>query len=1369
MTSANEEIESSMALIPKAANSGPSSTPEQELAMLRQQVVELRQQQAATVNVLRLIASGRAHGLETVLDQISETARHLFDASDVRIRRLDGNILRLAGKAGGEDLSIRSEIMLGDTSISGRLALGRQSIHIPDLSAVVDEYPEAASILELSDIRSIVGAPLQTDEAVIGIIMIRRSGVRPFSEAQVALVQTFADQAVIAIENARLFEKLVESNKDLTESLEQQTATSEVLRVIASTPTNLRSVLEAVADNAMRLCDAEDAIILRRDGDQLRTVAHVGSIQLGFTVRPLSRERTYGQAILERRTIQVEDLQAAPLVRNPDTGDVRGREAGIRTVLATPLLHQEVAIGVIFIRRTEVLPFTQKQIALLETFADQAVIAIENARLFQDLDERNRELTDSLARETEALKQQTAMSEVLRVIARSPTNLQAVLDTLAESATTLCDGVDTVIRRIEGDQLPMVAHYGPIPGATDLGLTRGTIVGRACIEGRTIQVADMRAISDEDYFDTLHPQEWRAIAATPLMSQGEAIGVLALRRYDPGELTPRQISLLETFADQAVIAIENARLFQELDDRNRQLTQALARETEALKQQTATSDVLRVIASSPTDLRGVLQTLVENAASLCGTEDASVRRLDGNVLKLMAVVGTQEGVRSEDVPISSDWIAGRAVLERRTIHVPDLLGDSGADFPGAQARLVPTGLRAMVSTPLLREGVPIGVFIVRRYRDEPFTPSQISLLETFADQAVIAIENARLFGELEERNRDLVEALEQQTATGDVLRAISSSPSDMSPVFETILENAGRLCEADLDLLYLFDQEQTTWDLVAQHGVPSEWLETHRRLVRPAPTTGLGRMLLGRETIHIPDLTDDPAYKSGDPLRVDTVKVLGARTWLGVPLLKGAEILGAIVIYRRETRPFAERQIQLVETFADQAVIAIENTRLFGELQERTRELAQSVEELQALGAVSQAVSSTLDLQKVLTTVLEHALDLSGMDGGAVFEFDELTGEFHDRATIGLGEGVVRGPLREAPLHIGEGMLGRAVQERRPLQVPDIQEEGAYFGRMHETLIQAGYRAMLAVPLLREDEVIGGLVVRRGTPGEVPQRTIELLQTFATQSALAIQNARLFNELAEKSQQLEVASQHKSQFLANMSHELRTPLNAILGYTELILDEIYGDVPPKIAETLDRVQQSGRHLLGLINDVLDLSKMEAGQLVLAPQEYTLTEVIQTVCTAVESLASEKDIGLRTEIEPDLPMGYGDDRRLVQVILNLVGNAIKFTDRGEVVISATTDDGRQTTDDSTDVAERFVIAVRDTGPGISPEQQERIFEEFQQADASSTREKGGTGLGLSIAKRIVELHGGRIWVESEEGQGSTFAFEIPVRIDGARGV
>jgi signal transduction histidine kinase len=343
--------------------------------------------------------------------------------------------------------------------------------------------------------------------------------------------------------------------------------------------------------------------------------------------------------------------------------------------------------------------------------------------------------------------------------------------------------------------------------------------------------------------------------------------------------------------------------------------------------------------------------------------------------------------------------------------------------------------------------------------------------------------------------------------------------------------------------------------------------------------------------------------------------------------------------------------------------------------------------------------------------------------------------------------------IRERDIRIGDPGIGQAAAERAPVQIPDLRNEPP---ELLEVLVRAGFRALLMVPLLGANRIVGALVVRRRAPGEFAQSTIDLLETFADQSVLAIQNARLFRELEEKGRELEMASKHKSQFLANMSHELRTPLNAILGYSELILDSIYGEMPEKARAVLERLQANGRHLLGLINDVLDLSKIEAGQLTLSLDDYSLSDVVHGVVSAVEPLAAEKRLAFKAEVAPDLPTGHGDGRRLSQVLLNLVGNAIKFTDKGEVAIRAS----------ATNRA--FTVAVCDTGPGIAAADQAKIFGEFQQADSSITRKKGGTGLGLSIAKRIIEMHGGRIWVESQPGKGLTFYFTLPVRVEAQAG-
>jgi signal transduction histidine kinase len=597
---------------------------------------------------------------------------------------------------------------------------------------------------------------------------------------------------------------------------------------------------------------------------------------------------------------------------------------------------------------------------------------------------------------------------------------------------------------------------------------------------------------------------------------------------------------------------------------------------------------------------------------------------------------------------------------------------------------------------------------------------------------------------VEERTHELTEALEQQTATAEILRVISSSPTDLQPVLDSIAKSAAQLCDGWV-AVYRYDGQ--VLDIVAGHNLrPEIWAAVHQ--THPAPPTrahAAGRAVLDGVLVHVPDVATDPEYD------YKPASATGMRSIVSVPMLRDGKAVGTINVGRGEPRAFSEREIELLKTFADQAVIAIENVRLFQELQSRTQELAQSVEQLRSLSEVSQAVNSTLDVQEVLSTIVKHAMQLSAADGGAIFEADEGGRQFHLRATYGLPPELVEA-IRAQPLQAGEGATGRAAVLRASVQIPDLRADLDVTGRLQRLSEEAGFRALLAVPLLREDRVLGSLSVSRKHAGEFSAEVVDLLQTFAAQSTLAMQNARLFREIAQKSHELEIASQHKSQFLANMSHELRTPLNAILGYTELIVDGIYGEVPGKLAEILERVQGSGRHLLGLINDVLDLSKIEAGQLTLAANDYSFHDIVQTVIAGVESLAAEKRLKLNTSLASDLPVGRGDERRIMQVMMNLVGNAIKFTDAGEVTVRVGAPNGT------------FIASVTDTGPGIPAEEQQRIFEEFQQVDSSSTRRKGGTGLGLAIAKRIVELHGGRIWVESIVGKGSTFSFSLPVRVE-----
>jgi signal transduction histidine kinase len=515
--------------------------------------------------------------------------------------------------------------------------------------------------------------------------------------------------------------------------------------------------------------------------------------------------------------------------------------------------------------------------------------------------------------------------------------------------------------------------------------------------------------------------------------------------------------------------------------------------------------------------------------------------------------------------------------------------------------------------------------------------------------------------------------------------------------------------------------------------------------LRPGRGSAVGRVALEHRTVHILDASEDPAFHEVSEAR----RIAGARTLMGIPMLRGDMLIGAIIIWRTEVRPFTDKQIELVTTFADQAVIAIENVRLFTELQERTRELARSVEELKALGEIGQAVSSTLDLETVLTTIAARADQLSGTDGAAIYEFDEAIGTFHLRVALKLEEELLS-VLRARPTPLGEGVVGRVGLAREPVQIPDISQDEAYQGPLREVALRAGNRALLAVPLLREDRLVGALVVRRRAPGRVPEETVKLLQTFATQSVLAIQNARLFQEIEDKSRQLEAASRHKSEFLANMSHELRTPLNAIIGFSEVLAERMFGEVNEKQAEYLQDILASGRHLLSLINDILDLSKVEAGRLELELASFNLPVALENALTLVRERATRHGITLDVTVDAGLGEVVGDERKIRQILLNLLSNAVKFTpEGGRVGVTATAADGAIT------------ISVSDTGIGIAPEDQAAIFEEFRQVGLDDARKREGTGLGLTLAKKFVELHGGRIWVRSQVGQGSTFTFTLPV--------
>jgi two-component system, NtrC family, sensor kinase len=1076
----------------KVSTAAPSMADlQRQIGTLTREANEAREQRTATADILKVI-SRSALNLQPVLDTLVETAARLCKAERAALSIREGEVYRYVATFAHEEeyFTLLKQLTFapGRGTVAGRTALEGRAVHIADLAAD-PEYTGPTISLTIAKTRTALGVPLLRDGVVMGTLTLARRHVEPFSERQIELVQTFADQAVIAIENARLL-------TETREALERQTATSEVLEVINSCPGDLAPVFDAILEKAHSLCGVTHGSLLLYDGTKFRAVAVHGlseafadRLRQGFSLPPNASV----QRLLDGgRFVQIRDHGA---IDNPIPISRAAFEAGLRTSLFIPLRKDGIPLGLISAARQEVKPFTEKEIGLLESFAAQAVIAIENARLLNELRQR----TDDLS---ESLQQQTATADVLKMIASSPTDVRPVLRAIVESACEICEANDALVALRDGDDLVFQAQHGSIPVVWGRRpINRRWVAGRAVADCMPVHVRDLLAPEGKEFQvgrELARPiGSLRTVLAMPLLQEGESIGAIVLRRTEVHPFSDKQIALLQTFADQAVIAIGNVRLFDEVQARTRDLA-------ESLQQQTATSEVLQIISSSPGELEPVFQAMLENATRVCGAKFGIMNLYDGDSFESVALFNVppayaelRKNTRFRANPLGS---LGTVIRTKQVAHTRDYRKNPAyRDSDPLVRELVEiAGARSWVVVPMLKEAELIGVITIYRQEIRPFTDKQIELVNNFAKQAVIAIENTRLLKELRE-------SLQQQTATADVLKTISRSTIDLETVLDTLVETVARLCRADDSTMYR--RRDDKYHIVAAYGLTEEakdFLLTHAFV--PDRGTLTGRVILEHRAVHISDVLIDPEYTY-----LEAQKITGYRTMLGIPLLRGDELIGTFTLHRRRVEPFASKEIELATTFADQAVIAIENARLF-------EELRQSLQQQTATADVLKVISrSTFDLQTVLQTLVESAARLSEADKAAITRqkdgvyfranFCGFSDEFMDHA-------------KSLPVVPDRGSaIGRALLEGSVVHIPDVQADPDYTFVFKEL---DDFRTTLAVPMMREGVPIGALGLTRSEVRPFTDKQIELVTTFANQAVIAIENARLFDELRDRQAELRV-------------------------------------------------------------------------------------------------------------------------------------------------------------------------------------------------------------------------------------------------------